>query len=51
MFADPMYGGNENKAGWKMIGFPGVIAVHYQNIEKYRDKTFDVDPVGIADMS
>lgn len=51
MFSDPMYGGNRNKAGWKMIGFPGVIAVHYQNIEKYRDKKYAVDPVGISDMS
>jgi gluconate 2-dehydrogenase gamma chain len=51
MFADPIYGGNRNKAGWKMIGFPGVIAVHYQNIEKFRDKKYSVEPVGIADMS
>jgi gluconate 2-dehydrogenase gamma chain len=51
MFSDPMYGGNRNKAGWKMIGFPGVIAVHYQNVEKYRDKKYDVLPVGISDMS
>ena len=51
MFADPMYGGNKNKAGWKMIGFPGVIAVNYQNIEKFRDKAFPNNPVGIADMS
>jgi hypothetical protein len=34
-----------------MLGFPGVIAVHYQNIEKYRNKQFPNDPVGIADMS
>ena len=51
MFADPMYGGNKNKAGWKLIGFPGVIAVNYQNIEKYRDKPFPTNPVSIADMS
>ena len=51
MFADPMYGGNKDKAGWKMIGFPGVIAVNYQNVEKFRDKAFTVKPVGIADMS
>ncbi|HTF14626.1 MAG TPA: gluconate 2-dehydrogenase subunit 3 family protein [Burkholderiales bacterium] len=51
MFSDPIYGGNRNKAGWKMIGFPGVIAVHYQNVEKYRDKKYTVDPVGISDMS
>ncbi len=51
MFADPMYGGNRNKAGWKLIGFPGVIAVHYANVEKFRDKKYTVDPLGIADMS
>jgi gluconate 2-dehydrogenase gamma chain len=51
MFADPIYGGNRNKAGWKMIGFPGVIAVHHQNIEKYRDKKYSVDPTSISDMS
>jgi gluconate 2-dehydrogenase gamma chain len=51
MFADPIYGGNRNKAGWNMIGFPGVIAVHYQNVEKYRDKAYVVKPVSIADMS
>jgi gluconate 2-dehydrogenase gamma chain len=51
MFSDPIYGGNRNKAGWKMIGFPGVIAVHRENIEKYKDKKFPHDTVGIADMS
>ena len=51
MFADPIYGGNRNKAGWKLIGFPGVIAVNYQNVEKYRDKPFPADPLSIADMS
>jgi gluconate 2-dehydrogenase gamma chain len=51
MFSDPIYGGNRNKAGWKMIGFPGVIAVHRENIEKYKDKPFPHDTVGIADMS
>ena len=51
MFSDPIYGGNRNKAGWKMIGFPGVIAVHRENVAKYRDKPYPVDPVSIADMS
>jgi gluconate 2-dehydrogenase gamma chain len=26
MFSDPIYGGNRDKAGWKLIGFPGAIA-------------------------
>jgi len=51
MFSDPIYGGNRNKAGWKLIGFPGAIAVHRENVEKFRDKPFPNDPVGIADMS
>jgi gluconate 2-dehydrogenase gamma chain len=51
MFSDPMYGGNRNKAGWKLIGFPGVVAVHYQNVEKFRDRKYTADPLGIADMS
>ena len=51
MFSDPIYGGNRNKAGWKLIGFPGAIAVHRENVEKYRDKKFPNEPVGIADMS
>ena len=51
MFADPIYGGNRGKAGWKLIGFPGVIAVHRDDIEKFRDKEFRVNPLGIADVS
>jgi gluconate 2-dehydrogenase gamma chain len=51
MFSDPIYGGNRNKAGWKIIGFPGVIAVHYQNVEKFRDKKYTADPLSIADVS
>jgi gluconate 2-dehydrogenase gamma chain len=51
MFADPIYGGNRNKAGWKLIGFPGAIAVHADNVAKYRNKKYVVDPVSIADMS
>ena len=51
MFSDPIYGGNRNKAGWRMIGFPGVVAVHAQNIEKFRDKKYTVEPLSIADMS
>ena len=50
-FADPIYGGNRDKAGWRLIGFPGVIAVHREHVETYRDKKFPSDPVGIADMS
>ncbi len=51
MYSDPIYGGNRNKAGWAMIGFPGVIAVHRDHVEQYRDKPFPIKPLGISDMS
>lgn len=51
MFSDPIYGGNRDKAGWRLIGFPGAIAVHRDNVAKYRGKPFPSKPVGIADMS
>jgi gluconate 2-dehydrogenase gamma chain len=51
LFADPIHGGNRNKAGWRMIGFPGVVAVHAQNIAKFRDRKYSVEPKSIADLS
>jgi gluconate 2-dehydrogenase gamma chain len=51
MFSDPIYGGNHDKAGWKMIGFPGVIEVNRENVAKYLDKPFPTNPLSIADMS
>jgi len=51
MYSDPIYGGNRNKSGWAIIGFPGIIAVHRDHVEKFRGKPFPNKPVGIADMS
>src|SRR5882757_4795909 len=48
MYSDPIHGGNRNKAGWKLIGFPGAIAVHRENVAKYRDKPFPNDQIGRA---
>ena len=30
-FADPIYGGNRDKVGWKLIGFPGVPSGAYKD--------------------
>src|SRR3977135_4257748 len=38
MYSDPIHGGNRNKAGWKLIGFPGAIAVDRWKGEKFTDK-------------
>jgi gluconate 2-dehydrogenase gamma chain len=51
MYSDPIYGGNRNKAGWAIIGFPGIIAVHRDHVEQYRGKPFPSKPLGISDMS
>lgn len=52
MFADPIYGGNRDKAGWKMLGFPGVMANNAENVRQFSDgRRLTADPVGIADMS
>jgi hypothetical protein len=50
-FADPIYGGNRNKASWRMIGFPGLPAVYSKLIEEYRNKRYAPEPQSIADFS
>ena len=48
-FSDPMYGGNRDKAGWKMVGFPGVAAVYTEFIDKY-NVPYRAQPVSILDI-
>jgi gluconate 2-dehydrogenase gamma chain len=50
-FADPIYGGNRNKAGWRMVGYPGLPAVYSTLIDEYRNKRYAVEPQSIADFS
>ena len=51
MFSDPIYGGNRNKVGWRMIGFPGVIGFNRENVKNYLDRELPGDPISIEDMS
>lgn len=48
-FADPLYGGNRGKVGWKLVGFPGVPSGaykdHLDSPEPYR-----AEPVSILDI-
>jgi gluconate 2-dehydrogenase gamma chain len=49
-FSDPMYGGNRDKVGWKLIGFPGVAASDYPaHMEQYNEP-YLVEPVSIIDV-
>ena len=51
MFSDPIYGGNQDKAGWKLIGFPGAVSLHAQDVDKYLDKKYTAPIFGISDLS
>ena len=46
-FADPIYGGNKDLAGWKMIGFPGARYDYRDWVERHNER-FPLPPVGIA---
>jgi gluconate 2-dehydrogenase gamma chain len=50
-FSDPVYGGNRNKASWRMLGFPGLPATYADKIEQYRNKRYITEPQSIADFS
>jgi len=51
-FSDPIYGGNRNKASWRMLGYPGLPATYADKIDEYRDKRYVVaEPLSIADFS
>ena len=49
-FADPMYGGNRDKIGWKLIGFPGVAAANYNDYIGRHNQPYRVEPVSILDI-
>jgi gluconate 2-dehydrogenase gamma chain len=48
-FSDPIYGGNRDKAGWKLVGFPGVAAVYTTLVEKHGEP-YNVQPISILDI-
>jgi gluconate 2-dehydrogenase gamma chain len=50
-FGDPIYGGNNGKSVWKMIGFPGVAGMYTELITEYRNKPYPVDPQSIQDFA
>ena len=45
-FADPVYGGNRDMAGWKMIGFPGARYDYRDWIDRHNQR-YPLPPVGI----
>lgn len=45
--ADPMYGGNRDMVGWKLIGFPGAVYDYRDWIVSKRGQKIDVHPVSL----
>nr|WP_269111114.1 gluconate 2-dehydrogenase subunit 3 family protein [Acetobacter senegalensis] len=45
--ADPMYGGNRDMVGWKLIGFPGAVYDYRDWIVSKRGQKIDVQPVSL----
>jgi len=50
-FADPIYGGNRDKASWKMVGYPGLPRHLQGGDQDLFRKKYDKPPRSIADFS
>lgn len=46
--ADPLYGGNRDMAGWKMIGFPGA-RYDFRDVIDKRGEKLAIEPVSLLD--
>jgi gluconate 2-dehydrogenase gamma chain len=49
-FADPVYGGNRDMAGWKLVGFPGARYDYRDWVERHNE-AYPLPPVGIMGRS
>jgi gluconate 2-dehydrogenase gamma chain len=45
-FSDPIYGGNRDMIGWKLVGFPGARYDYRDYVSKHGEK-FPLPPVGL----
>ena len=48
-FADPLYGGNRDKVGWKLLGFPGVPSSQYRDLITSHEP-YHAEPVSVLDV-
>jgi gluconate 2-dehydrogenase gamma chain len=46
-FSDPLYGGNHDMIGWKLIGFPGARYDYRPYVAKHNQR-LDLTPVGLT---
>jgi gluconate 2-dehydrogenase gamma chain len=48
MFSDPMYGGNQNLVGWRLIGYPG--AQRFYTPDDLKNPNFQREPQSLAEL-
>jgi gluconate 2-dehydrogenase gamma chain len=48
MFSDPLYGGNQDLAGWKLIGYPGAQRTYTE--ADFKNTSFKRDPQSLAQL-
>lgn len=48
MFADPVYGGNRDMVGWRLVGFPGSRRSY--SPQDMHDEDYDVAPQSLLDL-
>lgn len=46
-FADPIYLGNRDYAGWRMVGFPGAHAYYLHSVDDH-NRRYPARPMGVA---
>ena len=46
-FADPIYGGNRDMAGWKLLGFPGT-RYDYRDVIARPNRRYELPPVSLV---
>jgi gluconate 2-dehydrogenase gamma chain len=49
-FSDPIYGGNRDLVGWKLVGFPGYYSSYITEIERH-NLPFTRPPQTLADLA
>jgi gluconate 2-dehydrogenase gamma chain len=50
MFSDPLHGGNAGLIGWQLIGYPGPLMSHRDDIEKLPGQFQERKPVSLAQI-
>ena len=49
-FADPIYGGNRDMAGWRLVGFPGARYDYRDHVSRHNEP-YPLPPVSILGRS